>query len=65
VGLGVDLPRLVGAFELAEPEHLGVAADEGPVDGLDLQAGVAQRGLDVGLVEPFGVGHLVVQTRVE
>ena len=47
VGLRVDLAGLVRALELPEPEHLGVAADQGAVDGLDLEAGVLEGGLDV------------------
>ena len=65
VGPGVDLPGGVGALELAEAEHLRVAAHQRPVDGLDLQGRVGERGLDVGLVEPLGVGHLVVHPGVE
>ena len=46
VGLCVDLAGFVRALELSEPEHLGVAADQGTVDGLDLEAGVLEGGLD-------------------
>src|SRR5918995_2574209 len=43
-GLGVNLARIVGALELSAPEHLGVAADRGTIDRLDLEAGVGKGG---------------------
>jgi hypothetical protein len=55
-GLGVNLARIVGALELSAPEHLGVAADRGTIDRLDLEAGVGKGGLDIRFVEPLGVG---------
>jgi hypothetical protein len=65
VGLGVDLAGIIRALELSEPEHLGVAADQGPIHGSDLEAGVLKGGLDAGLVEPLGVRHLMVHAGVE
>lgn len=56
----VNFTRGIGPLEVAEAEHLGEPAHEGPVDGLDLQAGVVEGVLDVVLVEPLGVRHLVV-----
>ena len=48
--LSVDHARVVRKLELVETEHLGEAANERPIDGLDLKAGVLKRILDVGLV---------------
>ena len=65
MGLRIDLAGRVRPVELPEPEHLREAADQRSVHGLDLEARVLECGLDVRLVEPLGVGHLVIQAGVD
>jgi len=65
VRLCVDFAGLVWALELSEPEHLCVAANQGTVDGLDLEAGVPEGGLDGSFVEPLGVRHFMVHAGIQ